>query len=131
MNKLFLKLTLLIATTLVSVSALADLSSDLANICTIVKNNDKSELRKKLNKIKKDYSVRLGGYYKGITCGGNTLIRHSMASTAPDAGTYLIKQMRRADLKRPEQDGKTIAQWAEENGHIDSPIGVALLDRLN
>ena len=131
MNKLFLMLTLLITTTLLSVPALADLGADLANICMIVKNNDKSELRKKLNKIKKEYSVRLGGYYKGITCGGNTLIRHSMVSSAPDAGAYLIKQMRRADLKKPEADGKTIAQWAEENGHLDSSIGAALLDRLN
>jgi len=131
MKKLFLKSTLISAIALLSVPAFADLKTDLANICTIVKNNDKSELRKKINKVKKEYSIRLGDYYTGITCGGNTLIRHSMASAAPDAGAYLIKQMRRADLKKPEADGKTIKQWAEENGHIGSPIGAALLDRLD
>lgn len=114
-----------------SVPAFADLTSDLANICTIVKNNDKSELRKKINKVKKEYSIRLGDYYTGITCAGNTLIRHSMVSAAPEAGAYLVKQMRRTDLQKPEADGKTIQQWAEENGHMGGPIGEALMKRLN
>lgn len=109
---------------------MADINSDLANICTIVKNNDKAELRKKLNKVKKDYKVKLPDYYGGITCGGNTLIRHAMVSGANDAGEYIIKKMRKADLSEPEPDGKTIQQWAEENGHIDGPIGAALLERL-
>lgn len=33
-----------------SVPSLADINADLQNICTIVKNNDKSELRKKMKK---------------------------------------------------------------------------------
>lgn len=130
MSKLFVRLVVILAATVLSWSTMADINADLANICTIVKNNDKSELRKKINKVKKDYKVKLPDYYKGITCGGNTLIRHAMTSGANDAGEYLIKKMRKADLKDPEGDGKTIKQWAEENGHIGGPIGVALLDRL-
>lgn len=130
MTKLFMKLGVAICVAIVSLPSMADINADLANICTIVKNNDKSELRKKINKVKKEYKVRLSDYYGGITCGGNTLIRHAMSHAANDAGAYLIKQMRKSDLNKPEGDGKTIKQWAEENGHIGGPIGTALLDRL-
>lgn len=115
---------------IISLPSMADINSDLANICTIVKNNDKSELRKKVNKVKKDYKVKLSDYYSGITCGGNTLIRHAIVSGSPDAGAYLVQQMRKTDLKKPGKDGKTIKEWAEENGHLAGPIAEALLKRL-
>lgn len=130
MNKLFLKIFVVIGAAIFSIPSMADINADLANICTIVKNNDKSELRKKLNKVKKDYKVKLGDFYTGVTCGGNSLIRHAMANGANDAGTYLIKKMRKTDLKKAESDGKTIQQWAEENGHIGTDAGAALLKRI-
>ncbi|UAA38388.1 DUF3718 domain-containing protein [Paraneptunicella aestuarii] len=130
MSKIFLKLGMAFCAIVISLPSMADISDDLANICTIVKNNDKSELRKKINKVKKEYKVTLSDYYTGITCSGLSLIRHAMASGAGDAGEYLIKQMRKSELSQPEADGKTIKQWAEENGHIGSPTGAALLERL-
>lgn len=130
MKIIFLKVGLALGSLMIAASTVADVNSDLANVCKIVKNNDKAELRKKLSKLKRDYKLRLSDYYTGITCGGKTLIRHAMVSGASDAGQYLIKQMRKSELNKPEADGKTIKQWAEENGHIGTPIGAALLDRL-
>ena len=130
MRRVFLKLGLVLCSFMIATSSVASVDSDLANVCTIVKNNDKSELRKKLNKVKKEYKLRLSDYYTAITCGGKTLIRHAMTNSANDVGEYLIKQMRKSELNKAESDGKTIKQWAEENGHIGSPIGAALLNRL-
>ena len=110
--------------------AQADINADLQNICTIVKNNDKSELRKKMKNIKKDYKLKLGDYYGGISCGGKSMIRYAMESGANDVGEYLIKKMKKGDLKAPEADGQTVQQWAEANGHIGGPIGAALLARI-
>ncbi|MCY7296245.1 DUF3718 domain-containing protein [Alteromonas sp. a30] len=131
MNKSFLKIFIVLVTGIFSFSSFADINEDLANICTIVKNDDKSELRKKLNKVKRDYSVRVGDYYTGISCGGESLIRYAMSNGSNKTGEYIIKKMRKSDLDEAESDGKTVKQWAEENGHIGSPIGAALLDRLN
>ena len=133
MKRFFLKVGLALCSLMVAASAVANVNnvnSDFANVCTIVKNNDKAELRKKLSKLKREYKLRLNDYYTGITCGGKTLIRYSMVNGATDAGQYLIKQMRKSELNKAEADGKTIKQWAEENGHIGTPIGAALLDRL-
>jgi hypothetical protein len=41
-----------------SSTAVADVNQDLANICTIVKANDKSELRKKMRKVEADYKLK-------------------------------------------------------------------------
>ena len=131
MNKLYLKLALVGALLVPPMPSMADPSMELANICTIIKNNDKSELRKKLKKVKKEYKLRLGDYYSAISCQGNSMIRHAMTSSAGEAGEYLVSQMKKSDLKKAEGDGKTIKQWAEENGHIASATGSALVERLN
>ncbi|MDN4504270.1 DUF3718 domain-containing protein, partial [Alteromonadaceae bacterium BrNp21-10] len=77
-----------ITTALVSPLTYADINSDLENICTIVKNNDKGELRKKMRSVNKEYNVRLGDIYSGVSCGGESLIRYSMQNAANDVGEY-------------------------------------------
>ncbi|MDF2179826.1 DUF3718 domain-containing protein [Aliiglaciecola sp. CAU 1673] len=108
----------------------ADINDDLQNICTIVKNDDKSELRKKMKKVQDDYNLRLGDYYNGVSCGGSSLIRYSMENNAVEVGTYMIKKMSKSELTNAEQDGMALQQWAEANGHIASPIGQELLSRI-
>ncbi|GAB3011608.1 DUF3718 domain-containing protein [Bowmanella dokdonensis] len=109
----------------------ADINEDLQNICTIVKNDDKSELRKKVKKVQDDYNLRLGDYYTGISCGGSSLIRYAMENGANEVGTFMIKKMSKTDLTQAEADGKLLQEWAEANGHIASPIGQELLARIN
>ncbi|GAB3023121.1 DUF3718 domain-containing protein [Bowmanella dokdonensis] len=112
-------------------ASFADINDDLQNICTIVKNDDKSELRKKLKKVQDDYNLRLGDYYTGISCGGSSLIRYSMENNAVEVGTYMIKKMTKTDLTQAEQDGMPLQTWAETNGHIGTEIGKELLDRIS
>ncbi|WP_416305539.1 DUF3718 domain-containing protein [Neptunicella sp. SCSIO 80796] len=120
-----------LATALVSPFCFADINEDLQNICTIVKNDDKGELRKKMRTVQNDYNLRLGDYYTGISCGGNSLIRYSMQNNSAEVGTYMIKKMSKKDLSAAESDGMAIKQWAESNGFIDSEIGQELVARLN
>ncbi|GGO74428.1 DUF3718 domain-containing protein [Bowmanella pacifica] len=129
------KSTLAILTTLGTLAfapaSFADINEDLQNICTIVKNDDKSELRKKLKKVQDDYNLRLGDYYTGISCGGSSLIRYSMENNAIEVGVFMIKKMSRSDLNQAEQDGMPLQQWAESNGHLASEIGKELMDRIS
>ncbi|MDF2180155.1 DUF3718 domain-containing protein [Aliiglaciecola sp. CAU 1673] len=111
--------------------SVAAINDDLQNICTIVKNDDKSELRKKMKSIRDDYNLKLGDFYDGISCSGQSLIRFAMVSNANEAGEYMIKSMSRNELTKTEKDGKTIEQWAEANGHLAGTIGAVLVDRLN
>ncbi|WP_231731044.1 DUF3718 domain-containing protein [Lacimicrobium alkaliphilum] len=112
-------------------ASFADINDDLANICTIVKNDDKSELRKKLRQVQDDYRLRLGDYYTGISCGGSSLIRYSMENNSVETGTYMIKRMSKTDLTGAEKDGMELKQWAENNGHLSTEIGQELLSRIS
>jgi len=47
-----------------------------------------------------------------------------------ETGTMMVKKMPKGDLNAPEQDGKTIAAWAAENGLDSSPIVAALNERI-
>lgn len=114
----------------VSGAANASLEQDLKNICTIVKANDKGELRKKMKIVQADYRLKLRDYYSGITCGGNSLIRTAMLNDAVDAGTLLIKKMPKKALAAPEKDGKTLVAWVSENGLDGSPLSNVLTDRI-
>ncbi|MBU3018382.1 DUF3718 domain-containing protein [Paraglaciecola agarilytica] len=114
----------------VSGAAQADVAEALQNICTIVKADDKGELRKKMKRVQSDYRLKLQDYYSGISCGGNSLIRTAMLSDAVEAGTLLVKKMPKSDLSTPEQDGKTVIAWATENGLNASPIMNVLNDRI-
>jgi hypothetical protein len=111
-------------------TAQADVNEALQNICTIVKADDKGELRKKMKRVQSDYRLKLQDYYSGITCGGNSLIHKAMLSGAVEIGTLMIKKMPKGDLSSPEQDGKTVIDWATDNGLADSTIVAALIERI-
>ncbi|GGO70353.1 DUF3718 domain-containing protein [Bowmanella pacifica] len=120
-----------LATLVVSPLSVADINDDLQNICTIVKNDDKAELRKKVKQVQDDYNLRLGDYYDGISCGGQSLIRYSMENNAAEVGTFMIKKMSKNDLQKVEKDGMALQQWAEANGHITTAIGQELISRIS
>ncbi len=130
-NRKYLYLSI-IATGLMfqSTVASASIEAALANICNIVKANDKSELRKKMKTVQSDYRIRLGDYYDGVTCGGNSLIRTAILNDAVDTGTLLVKRLPKSQLRTPEKDGLELAKWIEANGHAGSPIASVVQDRL-
>ncbi|MDU0354917.1 DUF3718 domain-containing protein [Paraglaciecola aquimarina] len=127
-----IKTSILIATTLfvIANNAQANVGEALQNICTIVKADDKGELRKKMKRVQSDFSLRIKDYYSGVSCGGNSLIRTAMLNNAVETGTLMIKKMPKSDLGSPEKDGKTVVAWATENGLNGSPLFAALEDRL-
>jgi len=131
MLKLF-KTTIAIATIslFAAGNAQADVNEALQNICTIVKADDKGELRKKMKRVQSDFKLKLKDYYPGISCGGNSLIRAAMLSNSVETGTLMVKKMSKGDLSAPEKDGKTVIAWASENGLEASPIVAVLKGRI-
>jgi hypothetical protein len=111
-------------------NAQADVNEALQNICTIVKADDKDELRKKMKRVQSDFNLKLKDYYTGISCGGDSLIRTAMLNNAIKTGTLMVKKMSKGDLSAPENDGLTVIAWALENGLETSPIVAALNDRI-
>ncbi len=111
-------------------AANANVNDALANICTIVKADDKGELRKKMKKVQNDYKLKLQDYYTGVSCGGESLIRTAFIANAVDAGSLLVKKMPKSQLNSPEQDGKTLRAWINEQGMMDSPIAEVLNSRI-
>lgn len=108
----------------------ADINADLQNICTIVKADDKDELRKKMKKVESDHKLKLQDYYSGISCGGESLIRTAMLSNAIESGTLMIKKMPKNQLTAPEADGKTLSDWVSEKGLTSSQIALELNARI-
>jgi hypothetical protein len=108
----------------------ADINDALQNICTIVKADDKGELRKKMKRVQSDYNLKLKDYYTGVSCDGDSLIRTAMLNNSEETGTLLVKKMPRGYLKAPEKDGKTVLDWASENGFDSSPIVTAINERI-
>ena len=111
-------------------TAQADINNALQNICTIVKTDDKGELRKKMKKVQSDYKLKLKDYYSGVSCGGNSLIRTALLNQAVETGTLLVKKMPKSELSSPEKDGKTLQAWISENSLDASPITSVLNDRI-
>ena len=111
-------------------AAQADINDALQNICTIVKTDDKGELRKKMKKVESDFRLKLNDYYSGVTCGGNSLIRTAMLNNAVETGTLMVKKMPKSDLSAPEQDGKTLQAWIAENGLDANPITAVINERI-
>jgi hypothetical protein len=113
-----------------SFNANASIEAALANICTIVQNDDKSELRKKMKSVQTDYAMKLSDYYDGITCNGNSLIRTAMLSNAVESGTLLVKKMPKSKLSEPESDGLLLTDWIASNGLESSPIAAVIQERM-
>lgn len=113
-----------------STPASAEIEAALANICEIVKTDDKSELRKKMKNVRSNYQMQLRDYYNGISCSGNSLIKLAILNNAVDAGTLLVKKMPKKLLAEPEKDGKTLSAWINEQGLADNAVAKELLDRI-
>jgi hypothetical protein len=118
------------ASAVFSKQAFADVAQDLQNICTIVKADDKDELRKKMKKVESDHSLKLQDYYTGISCGGDSLIRTAILNNAIESGTLMIKKMPKSQLTAPESDGKTLIDWTAEKGLNNSPLVSELQSRI-
>ncbi len=118
------------ATLLFTGNVHADISDALQNICTIVKADDKGELRRKMKRVQSDFNLKLKDYYTAVSCGGNSLIRTALLNNAEKTGTLMVKKMPKGDLSAPEEDGKTVLAWASENGLSTSPIVAVLNDRI-
>jgi hypothetical protein len=113
-----------------SSTASAEIEAALANICDIVKTDDKGELRKKMKNVRSNYQLKLRDYYSGITCGGNSLIKLAILNNSVEAGTLLVKKMPKKLLSEPEQDGNTLQAWIDKQGLRDNPVAKELLDRI-
>jgi predicted methyltransferase len=111
-------------------TAHANVNEALQNICTIVKADDKGELRKKMKRVQSNYKLKIQDYYKGVSCDGNSLIRTAMLTNALETGTLIVKKMPKSDLGAPEKDGKTVTDWANEQGLASSPIFAELQKRI-
>lgn len=118
------------ATSFAALPAHASIEDALANICNIVKANDKGELRKKMKNVQKSFRLRLGDYYEGIQCNGNSLIRFALISDAVDAGTLLVKKLPKSKLREPEEDGIALTAWIESKGFSDSPIAAEVSEKI-
>jgi hypothetical protein len=108
----------------------ASIEDDLANICAIVKADDKGELRKKMRTVQSNYSIKLRDYYDGISCGDKSLIRVAILNNALEAGTLLVKKMPKKSLAQPESDGQTLLAWINEQGLSDNPVALVVKDRM-
>ena len=131
MNKL-LKASLIAASVTVAAPSFAggDINAALANICSIVKTNDKGALRTKMKRVETDFGTKLRDIYSGVSCSGQSLIRTAMLSEAVDTGTFMIKKMSKKSLTKPEQDGKTLSAWVSEKGLDASPLAAVLKERI-
>ena len=92
----------------------------VASICDYVAADDKNRLRKKLD----DSRLKLRNVYDDISCGGNSLLRHAMASNATSAGEFIVKQLPKNKLASSGD-----YEWASANGHGASAIAAAIKDR--
>ncbi|GLR69765.1 DUF3718 domain-containing protein [Agaribacter marinus] len=122
--------TLFCVASSMSFSANASIEAALANICNIVKTDDKSELRKKMKSVRNDFKLKLGDYYEGISCNGNSLIRTALLSEALNTGTLLVKKMPKSKLNKPEVDGIKLSDWIAQKGLDSSPIAQVVSERL-
>ena len=125
-------LGILVVTSLcIPMKAVASLEDELANICTIVKNDDKTQLRKKLTRIEKEYRLKLAKFYDSLRCNNLELIRFAVIHNSDDAGVYLTRKLSRSSLGKMSDDGLTLQSWAEVNGYTSSKIIESVIKRLN
>ncbi|WP_371194482.1 DUF3718 domain-containing protein [Glaciecola sp. SC05] len=118
------------ASSVLSFNANASVEAALANICNIVQSDDKSELRKKMRDVQSNYALKLGDYYDGITCNGNSLIRTALLSNAVESGTLLVKKMPKSKLAEPEKDGIALTDWIANNGLDGTEIAAVVKARM-
>ena len=109
------------------VYAADDVSQALVSVCNYTSQNDKARIRKTL----KNASLRLRDIYDAFECNGQSLLRFAMTKGSHDAGKFIAKKVSKDLLKKAEKDGKTVLEWAEANGHSDTPTVKAIQKRIN
>lgn len=130
LNKTIFAIGVITSALFVSANATAGVEDTLANICNIVKSNDKGELRKKMRTVQSNYNMRLGDYYDGISCDGESLIRTALLNEAVDTGILLVKKLPKSRLQAAGLDGVDLNAWILSKGLMDSPITEELNARL-
>lgn len=122
MKTLISAVTLVIALASASFSQTAQASGAeaLNGICENVAANDKSRFRKKI----KESGMKLRDVYKGITCGGENLVRYAMSNKAEDVGTFIVKRMPASHFAKSGD-----LDWANSSGHAASPIASSISAR--
>ncbi|MCL1076683.1 DUF3718 domain-containing protein [Parashewanella spongiae] len=93
----------------------------LISVCSYVKDNDKSRLRKKL----KEGRITLRNIYADLKCNSNNLLQTAYSSSADEVGEYIVKRVSSKALTQSK-----VWDWANANGHADSPITAALKSKL-
>ena len=119
--KLAVALSVVVFSCTLSMSAPAKADAQLAvSICEYVAKDNKGRLRKKL----KEARVKLRNIYDGISCGGNSLLRHAMINGADKAGTFIVKKLPAKYLA-----GSGDFDWAQSNGHGGTATAAAIKSR--
>lgn len=96
--------------------------NDASSVCIYIAENDKNRLRKLLKELR----IKLRSLYEEMTCNGENLLQFAMSRKADDIGVFMIKKIPVSVLKE-----KGDLEWANANGHGDSEIAKALVERLN
>ena len=105
-----------------------DMDRLVQSLCEYTKANDRTNLRKKL----KATDMQLRRVYGGMVCGadgsfnGGTLLRVAITFGAADAAEFIVSQVGADTVKTPEQDGKSVLQWGEEQS--SDPAKKAVVD---
>lgn len=85
-------------------------------LCDFTKENDRSNLRKKLTQA----HIRLRQIYGGFYCEGLSLYRLAVKYNANEAAEYIAGQLGAEGLSVPERDGKTCVDWVKEQIAADA-----------
>lgn len=113
----------ILSTGLYSVPAQSD--EVVTAMCNYIIADHKDRFRDKLRSNK----IKLKRVYEDIGCNGQSLLRFSMIANANDVGGFIVKRLSSSMLKKTEADGVSIYDWANSNGHTDSPITAAIKKR--
>jgi hypothetical protein len=82
-----------------TVRANDDPSVALQNICKIVKADDKSLLRKKISKVKKEFTIKFKDYYGDISCSGGSLLRYADVNQSLISLKFMASKLNASTLK--------------------------------
>ncbi|KPQ02567.1 MAG: Protein of unknown function (DUF3718) [Idiomarinaceae bacterium HL-53] len=105
-----------------SVVAPAQAQDALAqNLCTYVQGNDRLRMRQRL----REERLQLRRVYESILCNGMSLLQFSMDQGADDIGEFIVSQLPGSAIEAMGD-----LEWAESNGHGDSPVAQAIRDRI-
>jgi ankyrin repeat protein len=107
---LAITVTLLIGVSPHRAQADEDLLRLAISLCDFAKADDRTSMRRKL----KAAGMKLRAIYPAIRCGGSgSLLRVATENNALEAAKFLASKVSDDAFNTPEEDGKTLIQWAE------------------